>query len=121
MTAKLIGELITKNTRLAAERLVKFYQFLLESLRMINTNNVHDYEHYFDVFVQSLEISALNTHKLSLPAIELVLLSEEADNIYRLYTAIPAIRNSIIRFFTAIVVKRDGIKTQEGVMLKQIR
>jgi len=42
-TAKLIGELITKNTRLAADRLVRFYQFLLESLRMVSSSNAHDY------------------------------------------------------------------------------
>lgn len=41
LTAKLIGELITKNTSLAVERLRKFYHFLLEALKMVNSGNAH--------------------------------------------------------------------------------
>ena len=84
---------------------------------MVNAGNAYDYEHYFNVFVQSLEISALNVHKLNLPPIEILLLHEDIENIYRLYAAIPAIRSHLIRFFTSIVVRRDGVKVQEGLLL----
>ena len=88
---------------------------------MVYPSNAHDYEHYFEVFVQSLEISALNIHKLNLPPVELTLLHEDSENIFRLYLAVAQIRNSLIKFFSAIVVKRDGIKIQDGLLLKQIK
>lgn len=66
LTARLLGELITRNIRLAGERISKFYHFLLESLSAVNATNCHDYEHYFEVFVQALEVSARNIHRLAL-------------------------------------------------------
>lgn len=39
--ASSLGELITKNTRLASERITKFYHFLLSSLPSITPSNHH--------------------------------------------------------------------------------
>lgn len=66
-------------------------------------------------------MSALNVHKLNLPAIELVLLKEDTDTIEKLYVAVSEIRTSLVRFYTAVVIKREGVKDQDGVLFRHVQ
>jgi hypothetical protein len=88
---------------------------------MITAANSHEYAHYFDVFIQSLEVSALNIHRFSLPDIELKLIHDDAENIFNLYIGLPAIRSHLIGFFTAIVIERLGVKTEKDILQKLVR
>jgi hypothetical protein len=88
---------------------------------MITATNSHEYAHYFDVFISSLEVSALNIHRLSLSNIELKLIHDDAENIFNLYIGLPAIRSRLIGFFTAIVMERPGVNTDKDILHKLVK
>lgn len=121
MTGQLLFELITKNTRLAGERLVKYYEHLINSLKNINNGSASQYATDFKTFVEALEVSSMNIQKLGLQELTLKLTMEDAQNMYKLFISVPAIRPALAEFFTAIVQNREGVKSDKGLLLSLVQ